>query len=120
MSFIILIFFHLCTLHYLLFVQCSLIETRKKKKKEKGQNEVWCLNLGFRKELVYLIKTEVVWGYKGQFIKVIKDKFGVIKSRFVCLVGWLFIRWKTYCATCSRYLSNTASYEASYEGSSFM
>lgn len=100
-------------MHIALFVICAVFtnrdKTKKKKKKEKGQNEVWCLSLGFRKELVYLTKTEVVWGYKGQFIKVIKDKFGVIKSRFVCLFGWLVIRWKTYCATCSRYLSNTAS-----------
>lgn len=44
------------------------------------------MSLGFRKELGYLTKTEVVWGYKGQFIKVIKDKFGVIKGRFGCLV----------------------------------
>lgn len=107
MSFVILFFFS--SVYIALFVQCSQTETRKKKKKEKGQNEVWCLSLGFRKELGYLTKTEVVWGYKGQFIKVIKDKFGVIKGRFVCLVGWLFLRWKTYCATCSRYLSNTAS-----------
>lgn len=108
MSFVILFFFFICV-HCIICAVFTNRDKKKKKKKEKGQNEVWCLSLGFRKELGYLTKTEVVWGYKGQFIKVIKDKFGVIKGRFVCLVVWLFLRWKTYCATCSRYLSNTAS-----------